>query len=71
MAEGVGVLPGQGGEEVPPVDGEGVVEEEGQRGGGQRGRAGARAGRTADRTAQAATGRSSEPRTVTSLKAML
>ena len=35
-AEGVGVLTGQGGEQVPPVDGQRVVEEERQRGRGQR-----------------------------------
>ena len=39
-AEGVRVLAGQGGEEVPPVDGVRVVEEEGERGRGQRRRDG-------------------------------
>ena len=38
QAERIGVLPGQRREQVPPVDGEGVVEQERQGGGGEDGR---------------------------------
>ena len=70
-AERVGELAGQGGQDVPPVDGEAGLEEE-RAGWPRRGTPGPGSRRPARRpNAHAQTGRVSVPSTVTSLKATL